>query len=306
MSRTTGLDEDEQPEPMSIEFYRPALNCAIEAADGAARMLLLECARPGGPRGDLGHCPADDEAEVAIKRVLLGAFPAFGFLGEETDHVKAAPGETHIWVVDPNDGTRSMQQGYRGHAVSIALVRSGVPVLGVVHAVDAPDDEGDRFAWAEGCGPLTRNGQVVAAGTWPESLTSTDIVLVSQSANLHPLGNLACVAPGRFLNVPSIAYRLALVAAGEGVVGVSLNGPCAWDFAGGHALLRGAGGVLVNQDGREITFDDNGWTETQFVFGGGPTMVRDLAKRRWRSARGSGFRAAAPLDDYGPAHLQAG
>src|SRR5207245_5856984 len=129
----------------------------------------------------------------------------------------------------------------------------------VVHAVDAPDDAGDRFAWAEGCGSLVRNGRPVVPQRWPDSLGATDVVLVTQSADLHPSGNAACVAPARFLNVPSIAYRLALVAAGDGIVGVSLNSPCAWDYAGGHALLRAVGAELVAPDGREVVYSRDGW-----------------------------------------------
>ena len=53
-------------------------------------------------------------------------------------------------------------RGFRGSAVSIGLVRDGVPVLGVVYAFAYPDDHGDLLAWAEGCGPLTRNGRPVA------------------------------------------------------------------------------------------------------------------------------------------------
>ena len=142
--------------------YATALAVAVQAAERAANILLAECAREGGPRGTGGHCPADEEAELVIRGLLLEAFPDWGYLGEETGQQAAAgAGHEHVWVVDPNDGTQSMLQGYRGHAVSIALLRAGKPVLGVVHAVDAPDDGGDRFAWAEGCGPLVRNGRQV-------------------------------------------------------------------------------------------------------------------------------------------------
>ncbi|MCY2991196.1 MAG: hypothetical protein NTY19_25460 [Planctomycetota bacterium] len=55
--------------------------------------------------------------------------------GEETG--TASGGDTeHIWLVDPNDGTSAYLKGWRGSAVSLALVRQGVLVLGVVyHAV---------------------------------------------------------------------------------------------------------------------------------------------------------------------------
>jgi ADP-ribosylglycohydrolase len=64
------------------------------------------------------------------------------------------------------------------------------------------------------------------------------IVFISQDADKNPAGNAACVAPARFISMPSIAYRLALVVAGEGVAAISLNGPGDWDYAGGHALCR--------------------------------------------------------------------
>ena len=61
-----------------------ALATAVEAVAVARELLLEECARPDGPRGEIGHCPADDEAEWIIRQHLLGAFPTWGFLGEET------------------------------------------------------------------------------------------------------------------------------------------------------------------------------------------------------------------------------
>src|SRR3982074_138741 len=103
-----------------------ALATAVEAVAVARELLLEECARPDGPRGEIGHCPADDEAEWIIRQHLLGAFPTWGFLGEETG---LQAGQDYVWVVDPNDGTTSMQRGYRGHAISIAMVPNGPPFL---------------------------------------------------------------------------------------------------------------------------------------------------------------------------------
>lgn len=51
--------------------------------------------------------------------------------------------------------------------------------------------------------------------------------------------NLELCTPSGFIAMPSIAYRLAKVAAGDGVCGVSLYPASAHDVAAGHALLRG-------------------------------------------------------------------
>jgi ADP-ribosylglycohydrolase/fructose-1,6-bisphosphatase/inositol monophosphatase family enzyme len=291
---------------MSSNDYRRALQVAVDAAAEAALTLLAACAVEGGPGGSPGHCPADEVAERAIRTRLETDFPDWGYWGEETGWRPPAAGETHIWLVDPNDGTRAMQQGFRGHAVSIGLLRDRVPVLGVVHAVDAPDDSGDRFAWAEGCGPLTRNAAPVERSPWPNQLGPDDAVLVSQGADWHPAGNLSCVAPARFIPVASIAYRLALVASGEGVAGVSLNGPGAWDYGAGHALLRAVGGVLIDERGVEVSYGRDSRSTTSWCIGGAPGIVDQLVHTRWRTVYGSGFGEAAPADGIRPTRLTPG
>ena len=176
----------------------------------------------------------DNQAEEEIRKILTAGFPQYGYLGEELGFVSAPQDSAgHLWLVDPDDGTAAFEKGFRGASVSIALLREGRPVLGVVYAYCAPDDVGDCFTWAEGTGPVRRNGRdVPGPGTGvPET------VLVSHQADRNPHANATPTAPMRFRAVPSIAYRLALVAAGEARAAVSLNGPVGWDYAGGHALL---------------------------------------------------------------------
>jgi fructose-1,6-bisphosphatase/inositol monophosphatase family enzyme len=217
-----------------------ALAVAIEAARKAGALLCEEFHRPGGPRGSGGHAEIDLSAEELIQKRLLAAF-LWSYRGEELGPSINATSQ-FLWLVDPNDGTVSFLKGYRGSAVSIAALRDGVPVLGVVFAFGYPDDEGDLIAWAEGC-PLTRNGQTtvqLSKAGLDAACNPPPVVFVSQDADKNSQANAECVHPARYIALPSIAYRLALVAAGDGVAAVSLNGPCGWDYAAGHALIRGA------------------------------------------------------------------
>ena len=68
----------------TIPSYQAALDVALDTAHAAAEILRAECARPQGPRGPRGHCPADDEAERLIRERLLEATPGWGYRGEET------------------------------------------------------------------------------------------------------------------------------------------------------------------------------------------------------------------------------
>jgi hypothetical protein len=170
-------------------------------------------------------------------------------------------------------------------------------VLGVVFAFAYPDDDGDFFAWAEGCGPLRRNGREVAAAL-PDELGPLDVVLVSSGGDRDPETNLRCAAPARFRAVPSIAHRLALVAAGEAAAATSLFAPSAWDYGAGQALLRASGAVLLDEHGDEVAYDATGMSRTTRAFGARPGVARALLSRGWDALHGgaSGGGAAARLE----------
>jgi ADP-ribosyl-[dinitrogen reductase] hydrolase len=260
-----------------------ALRVALAAAREAGDLLRADLHRPGGPRGKIDKAEADVEAEMLIRSRLSSAFPSWGYLGEETGRIEGAPGAP-LWLVDPNDGTRDYLRGQRGSAVSIGLLHERRPVLGVVYAFAYPDDQGDLFAWAEGRGLVRRNGRPVAPPL-PAELAASDVVVVSSGGARSPGVNLECTAPARFRPVPSIAHRLALVAAGEAAAAVSVHAPGAWDYGAGHALIRGAGAVLVDENGREIAYNADGTSNVKRAFAGSETVAREMARRPWERTR---------------------
>lgn len=258
---------------------KAALEVALEAAQAAGAILRTDLHRPGGPGGHIDKADADLEAEHVIRARLLAAFPDWGYLGEETGAV-LPPAGAPVWLVDPNDGTSDYLKGRRGSAVSIGLAAGGRPVLGVVFAFAYPDDSGDLFAWAEGSGGVTRNGRVVETRL-PEKLAAEHVVLVSSSGERALEANLAFVAPARCRTLPSIAHRLAVVAAGEASATTSIFAPCSWDYGAGHALVRGAGGQVVGSDGRELLYAPDGTSHTPTAFAGSSAVVATLAGRIW-------------------------
>lgn len=271
----------------------PALSLALEVAAAAALeagdVLRTDFHRPAGPRGSGDKAEADLEAEHLIRARLTQAFPGWGYLGEETGRQAGDPGAP-IWLVDPNDGTRDYLAGRRGSAVSIGLVRERRPVLGVVHPFAYPDDAGELFAWAEGCGPLTRNGSPREVRL-PATLGPRDVVLVSSGGERAPTGNLEYAAPARMGALPSIAHRLARVAAGEAEAANSVFAPGAWDYAAGQALLNASGGILLDESGVEVAYEDDGRSHTLQAFAGSPEVARELLRRPWRR-----FRAEYPRE----------
>jgi myo-inositol-1(or 4)-monophosphatase len=109
------------------------LMVAIEAAEKAGR-TLIECYGKVrvSLKGDRSLVTeADVESEKRIRTILEGKFPAYSFLGEESERRKIESEKT--WVVDPLDGTTNYVMMNPFFDISIALVQDGEPILGVVH-----------------------------------------------------------------------------------------------------------------------------------------------------------------------------
>ncbi len=270
------------------ELPRAILPQVIAIVEQAGAMLAAEFLVPDGPRGVMqaGVIPAiapdkadiDVELELFLRHRLTELLPA-RFVGEEcgvVDH--AGP---YCWLVDPQDGTRAFLQGARGSAVSVGLLHDGVPVLGVVFSPFSPDLGPDLIAWAEGMDFLLRNGAELRVDLSMRDLDAGEVVFLSHHAPRRPVTNGARVMPARFIAMPSIAYRLARVACGDGVGTVSTSGPGSYDYAAGHALLRGAKGVFIDQTGGAVTYTRNGDSRVEKCFAGAEKAVRKLAERSW-------------------------
>jgi fructose-1,6-bisphosphatase/inositol monophosphatase family enzyme len=116
-----------------------------------------------------------------------------------------------------------------------------------------------------------------------KKLSEKSRIMVSAAAVGKPDINLELCAPGQFHAMPSIAYRLARVTAGDGICGVSLYAVSAHDVVGGHALLRGAGGVLLDENGVEVHYTADAKMEAVATrcFGGSPSACGELLTREW-------------------------
>jgi ADP-ribosylglycohydrolase/fructose-1,6-bisphosphatase/inositol monophosphatase family enzyme len=254
------------------------LSGVVAAVEAEGRRLREEFYRAEGPRGRRGHCPADREIEESL-RVQLERLVPCAFAGEETEPTADA---AEVWLVDPHDGTFEFMNGRRGSAISVALVRNGVPVLGVVHAPDSPDRGPDTVAWAEGAGPVRRNGAPVGASLAGRLPVAGELVWATASSAARPVTHSLAAAPARYIAMPSIAYRMARVAAGDGIATLSTHSVNEYDIAAGMALIRGAGGVTLDAEGNEVRLEGNSRRRVSGCFAGAPEAARQLAKFDWR------------------------
>jgi ADP-ribosylglycohydrolase/fructose-1,6-bisphosphatase/inositol monophosphatase family enzyme len=257
------------------------LAAVIAAVEAEGERLAAEFLRPEGPRGRRGSAPIDREMEERLCEKLQGLVPC-AFAGEETG-LKTGTLEGSVWLADPHDGTFEFTSGKRGSAISVALLKDNVPVLGVVHSPLSPDRGRDTIAWAEGAGPILRNGKALNVDLSQRLLVAGEFVFATASSALRPGAWSRACAPARYIAMPSIAYRLARVAAGDGVATVSTHGLNEYDVAAGMALIHAAGGVVLDAEGKSVVLEGKAERRLSGCFAGAPAAAAELARFDWKS-----------------------
>ena len=186
---------------------------------------------------------ADVEVDAALRETLLSAFPEDAWLSEEAHDDRERLLHRRMWIIDPLDGTREFLQGVPEYAVSIALALNGRAVLGVVYNPDADEmfaatvDSADERFRLEESQALAESYMLVGRGEWHYG----DLPPVPQGTKVMPVG--------------SIAYRMALLATGQGCLVFTPGRRSEWDLAAGAALLSAAGATVTDIDGRALQFN---------------------------------------------------
>jgi myo-inositol-1(or 4)-monophosphatase len=189
------------------------------------------------------------EADLAVDALLrqrLLTIRQAGWLSEETEDDPARLTCPEIWVVDPIDGTRAYLAGRVEWAISVALVSGGRPVVAALHAPAL----GEMFLAVAGQG-ATLNGMAIHASA------DARIDGARISAAKRRLDRLAAIEPGiqTMPLTPSLALRLARVAAGS--FDAAFAGPNShdWDLAAADLLVHEAGGTITTLAGRPLIYN---------------------------------------------------
>jgi len=190
------------------------------------------------------------EADLAVDAYLRETLlrPGEGWLSEETRDDPARLQCSGVWIVDPLDGTKEFIAGIPEWAVSVGWAEGHRAVAGGIC------NPATREAIVGGQGiPLRISGRT--AGVTDRSSVEGATVLASRSELRRGEWEIFDPAPFRIRPTGSIAYKLALVAAGQADATISLAPKHEWDIAAGVALVEAGGGVVTDLDGDEIKFN---------------------------------------------------
>ena len=248
------------------DFMEAALEVSTEASDLLRNRFgrLVQVERKGN--FDV-VTEADRSCERLIVDRLHGYFPSHSIIGEEGTHIRGAG--DFSWIIDPLDGTANFVHKFPFFAISIALIKEGQPILGVV------SDPVHNECFSAEAGSGTRlNGmasKVSRTCQISESLLATVFPahIRESNGNIYYYQHLDCMSHG-VRRAGSAALDLAYVACGrlDALWGFGLK---PWDYAGGLLLVPEAGGVVTDMMGRLADLNsqhllaDNGFLHDQLL-----------------------------------------
>ena len=190
----------------------------------------------------------DHAAEETIIGVLREAYPAHGFLAEESGAENAEA--EFVWVIDPLDGTTNFLHGFPQYCVSIGLLHKGVPNQAVVF----DPNRNELFTASRGVGAYLNDRRIRVS-----KIDKVEDALMGTGFPFKEVGHLDDYLR-MFRNVTltcsgvrrpgAAALDLAWVAAGR-IDGFWEIGLSPWDIAAGALLVREAGGLIGDLDGED-------------------------------------------------------
>lgn len=232
-------------DPDSAPPHTPAddLDLLVEAAVAAGREALrffrneVEIWWKNG--GTSPVTAADHAANDILLERLRGARPGYGWLSEESEDDADRLDRNRVFIVDPIDGTRAFMEGRDTWVVSAAVTEQGRPIAGVLYAPSL-----DELYVADAAGRVEKNGVPLAIRPHdgPVRVSAVDDLMKRFAPSLGLTERVA--------RIPSLAYRLAMIA--DGRLDATFVKPSAhdWDLAAADLILTNAGGGVRDVEGR--------------------------------------------------------
>ena len=188
---------------------------------------------------------ADREAEQAIRAMIRTEYPDHGILGEEFGSENAT--SSHIWVIDPIDGTRSFISGIPLWGTLVGLTERGDAIAGMM----AQPFTGELFyttgdgAWYEGQGG-TRQISTRKTEALGDATLCTTTPALFRDARRDAYDRLEKSV--RMARYGTDCYAYAMLAAGhvDLVVEVGLQ---SYDIVALIPIIEAAGGMITDWNG---------------------------------------------------------
>ncbi|WP_257196448.1 MULTISPECIES: 3'(2'),5'-bisphosphate nucleotidase CysQ [unclassified Bradyrhizobium] len=223
------------------------------------------------------------EADLAADRIIAEGLAQLAddvpTLSEERAQLASPPFDASFFLIDPLDGTKEFVAGRDEFTVNLALVTSGVPLLGIVSApalgvlwrgIVGRGAERVRFDGATiGAAEPIHTRKLPARGEpW--------IAAVSRSHGDPRSEAFIDGRPNAVRKTCGSAVKFGRIAEGSADIYPRFGPTCEWDVGAGAAVVTAAGGRVTDGQGGELRFgarQANGFIIPEFVAWGDPHAV---------------------------------
>ncbi len=236
---------------------------ALVTAVAEAGRAILEVRRRGYRAEQKADASPVTEADHAAERIVLERLAALApdipVIAEEATaagHLPEVSGS--FFLVDALDGTKEFVKGGDDFTVNVALVRDGIPVMGVVHTPAIGEmfvgvaGEGAWVARAEN-GTLSER-QVIRVRPAPGAID----VVASRSHRTPETDAYIARYAVRSMVPAGSSLKFCCLAEGKADLYPRMGSSMQWDTAAGDAVLRAAGGRTVTLGGVPLRYGPNG------------------------------------------------
>ena len=244
--------------------YHNELDAALRAAVKAGRAVMEIYDKVGGDASSpqTVRTKADGSpvtgADLASHRILAGELAGTGHVvrSEEGEAVRTGPNSDTIWIIDPLDGTSDFVDRTGEFTVMVALVRKGVPVLGVIvwpaaGAAFAAQRGRGAFRYADGRG--WRRIKV----TGSSSLSECRVIGSRHHLTDREKGLITRLGAASFASIGS-SLKVCMISSGEAEAYITTTDKMKqWDTAASHCIITEAGGRMTDMLGRDLVYDDD-------------------------------------------------
>ncbi|OQW57461.1 MAG: hypothetical protein A4S17_04435 [Proteobacteria bacterium HN_bin10] len=226
------------------------MEAAVREAGALARELSMKPLEIQS-KGEAGPVTNVDKAvDAMLELKLLSQRPDYGWLSEETpDKPEYRIGKPRTFMLDPIDGTAALIGKFPQWTISAGLIEEGRAVAGVIY--NPMTDE--FFAGAVGHGARL-NGRPIKVS---EASAIEGARMIGQKSRFADRRWSANWPKMEIIERQSIAYRLALVAAGMGDATLLFGWKHDWDVAAGAAIVEAAGGAVSDLWGGALSFNND-------------------------------------------------
>ncbi len=229
---------------------------------------------------------ADELAEVIIIKALRSLYPDLPVVAEEAVAAGDRPvAGGQFLLVDPLDGTREFVAGLDEFTVNIAMISAGAPVAGAVYApasgelwCGATGADGSGKAWK--CPVVDPAGaaEVGAAQTIRARAfhAPTSIAVVSRAFDDARAADFVRSCGVVTARRSGSSIKFCHIAEGHADIYPRFGPTNEWDIAAGDAVLRAAGGVLLQQNGEPLRYGNPRFASPFFVAFGDCAAAKEL------------------------------